>query len=590
MFNRIIDILPYQIANYPQEDTLASKENGKWKKFSASEFLEITNQLSLGLLKLGLNPGDKIAIISENRPEFNFIDLASLQIGVVNAPMYPNISEKEYAFIFNEAEIKYVFVSNNDIYQKVENVKANCKAIEGVYTFDKTENANHWSELKIKGNKELDYELNERRNSVKDTDLATIIYTSGTTGTQKGVMLSHKNIISNINSLFTIVPHGKEHKALSFLPLCHIFERTLLYFYIAVGTSVYYAESLEKVVENLQEIKPHFFNTVPRLLEKVYEKILLKGKSLSGAKKSIFFWAVNLGLKYDEQGNNSLWYNIQLAIARKLVFSKWQVALGGNIIGIITGAAALQLRLAKIFNAVGIKVREGYGLTESSPVLTFNQFEDGEFYFGTVGPVIPNVEIKIAENGEIIARGDNIMMGYYKHPEYTKEVLDEDGWFHTGDVGELIDGKFLKITDRLKQIFKTSGGKYVAPQPIENKMVESPFIEQIMVVGENRRFASALIVPAFPYIQKWCELKKLNLNTKEEMVNSTEVFERIWQDVHELNKDFGKTRKVKKIKLLVNEWTDATGELTPTQKVKRKVILKKYEKEIAKIYVKENLE
>jgi long-chain acyl-CoA synthetase len=590
MFNRIIDILPYQIANYPQEDTIASKVDGKWKKFSASEFLDITNKLSMGLLKLGLKPGDNIAIISENRPEFNFIDLASLQIGVVNAPMYPNISEKEYAFIFNEAEIKYVFVSNKDIFQKVENVKSNCETIKGVYTFDKIENANHWSELKTEGNTDLANELQQRRDSIKETDLATIIYTSGTTGTQKGVMLSHKNIISNIKSLFPIVPHGKEHRALSFLPLCHIFERTLLYFYIAVGTSVYYAENLEKVVENLQEVKPHFFNTVPRLLEKVYEKILLKGKSLSGAKKSIFFWAVNLGLKYDEQSHNSLWYNMQLALARKLVFSKWQAALGGNVIGIITGAAALQLRLAKIFNAVGIKVREGYGLTECSPVLTFNQFEDGEFYFGTVGPVIPNVEIKIAENGEIIAKGDNIMMGYYKHPEFTKEVIDDDGWFHTGDIGEIIDGKFLKITDRLKQIFKTSGGKYVAPQPIENKMVESPFIEQIMVVGENRRFTSALIVPAFPYVKKWCELKKLNLKTNEEIANSPEVLERIWQDVQKLNKDFGKTRKVKKIKLLANEWTDATGELTPTQKVKRKVILKNYEKEIAEIYVKENLE
>ena len=583
----ILDMLKYQIEHFPQEDAICGKEDGVWKKYSAQESQNIIDQVSYGLLEYGIKPGDKIAIISNNRPEYNFVDLACLQIKAVDVPIYPNISEKEYEFIFNQAEIRMVFLSSEEILEKVNNIKERTPALEKIYTFDKIENATHWSEIKHEGNADLEAKLKELKDSIVPEDLASIIYTSGTTGEQKGVMLSHKNIVSNITSCLAMVPHGKEDKALSFLPLCHIFERTLTYFYMRVGVSIYYAESLDKIVDNLKEIKPNYFNTVPRLLEKVYEAIVSKGRALSGLKKSIFFWAIDLGLEFDAKGENSAWYNFKLSIARKLVFSKRQEALGGNIKGIVTGAAALQPRLAKIFNAAGIKVRQGYGLTETSPVLAFNRFGEGGYHFETVGPVIPSVEIKIAETGEILARGDNIMMGYYKRPEVTKQVIDEDGWLHTGDVGEFVDGKFLKITDRLKEIFKTSGGKYVAPQPIENKMKESFFIDQIMVIGENRRFPAALVIPAFPYVKKWCELKGIKVETNEDIVNNPQVYERIWQEIEEGNKDFGKTRKVKKIKLIADVWSVDTGELTPTQKLKRKVIKQKYADLIEEIYAKD---
>jgi len=587
MIKTIIDILPYQIKNHPKEDAICAKENGKWRKYSSIECQEIVDKVSLGLLSMGITFGDKIALISNNRPEWNFIDMGLLQIGAVSVPLYPNITEKEYEFIFNEAEIKFVFASDENIYEKVKNTLTNSPSIKQVYSFNKIENVKHWSEITDNASETLRDKLQEIKNSVKETDLATIIYTSGTTGGQKGVMLSHKNIVSNSLSVQQTMPHNAQHKALSFLPLCHIFERTAIYFYMFVGTSIYYAESLDTIVDNLKEIKPDFFITVPRLLEKVYEKIITTGRNLTGIKKTIFFWALNLGLKYNDRGNNSYWYNFKLKIARKLVFSKWQAALGGNIKGIIVGAAALQIRLARVFTAAGIPVREGYGLTECSPVLTDNRFETGKFYFGTVGLTIPNVEIKIAENGEILARGPNVMIGYYKRADLNKETMDEEGWFHTGDVGEFVDGKFLKITDRLKQIFKTSGGKYIAPQPIENKFKESFFIEQVMVIGENRKYPASLISTSFSYIHNWCKIKGIDLRTKEEMINCPDVVERIWKEVEEMNVHFGKTRQIKKIKLLADEWSVDSGELTPTQKVKRKVILKKYEELIDKMYAEE---
>lgn len=588
MIKTIIDILPHQIQKYPQDDTICAKENGEWKKYSALECQKIIDKVSLGLLAKGIKPGDKISIISNNRPEWNFVDIGTLQIGAVDVPLYPNITEQEYEYIFNEAEIKIVFVSDEEILTKVRNILENSKTVMEVYTFDKIERAKHWSELIDKPDETLIDKLEELKANVKEDDLATIIYTSGTTGGHKGVMLSHKNIVSNAVSIQETMPHSKEHKALSFLPLCHIFERTASYFYMSVGTSIYYAESLEKIVDNLKEVKPEFFITVPRLLEKVYEKIITTGRNLSGIKKMLFFWAVNIGLEYDDMGNNSAWYNFKLSIASKLIFSKWRAALGGNIKGIIVGAAALQVRLGRIFTAAGIPVREGYGLTESSPVLTDNRFEEGKYCFGTVGLPIPNVELKIAESGEILARGPNIMMGYYKRPELTKAALDEEGWLHTGDVGEFVEGGFLKITDRLKQIFKTSGGKYIAPQPIENKMKESFFIEQIMVIGENRKFPAALIVPAFPYVKNWCKLKGKELASKEEIVNCKEVQDRIWEEIEKGNKEFGKTRKIKKIRIVADEWSVDTGELTPTQKLKRKVILKKYADLIEEIYSESN--
>lgn len=590
MIKTILDVLPYQIENFPQEDALCCKENGVWRKYSSQDCQNIVDKVSLGLLARGVSSGDKIAIISNNRPEWNFIDIGLLQIGAVGVPMYPNITEKEYEFIFNEAEVKLVFVSDENIYNKVKSILGNSPTVEEVYSFDKIENVNYWNELINNPDNSLSDKLSESKKLVKEDDLATIIYTSGTTGGQKGVMLSHKNIVSNALSIQQTMPHGREHKALSFLPLCHIFERTAVYFYMSVGTSIYYAESLETIVDNLKEIKPDFFITVPRLLEKVYEKIITTGRGLSGIKKAIFFWAVNVGLNYDDKGNNSGWYNFKLGIANKLVFTKWQAALGGNIKGIIVGAAALQVRLARIFTAAGIPVREGYGLTECSPVLTDNRFEEGGYQFGTVGLLIPKVEIKIAENGEILAKGPNVMLGYYKRPELNANTIDEDGWFHTGDVGEFVDEKYLKITDRLKQIFKTSGGKYIAPQPIENKLKESFFIEQAMVLGENRKHPSALIIPAFAYLRNWCKIKGKNLTTNEELISCSGIYDRIWKEVEEVNKDLGKTRKIKKIKLIADDWTVDSGELTPTQKVKRKVILKKYEDLIEKIYADEHIE
>lgn len=588
MIKTILDILPFQIENYPQADAICGKENGEWKKYSSQECQNIIDKVSMGLLKNGILPKDKVAIISNNRPEWNFIDIGILQIGAVGVPMYPNITEKEYEFIFNEAEVKLVFVSDAGIYKKVKSILNNTPSVQNIYSFDKIDDVQHWSEILFDDSDIGIDELKQLKNSVKETDLATIIYTSGTTGGQKGVMLSHKNIVSNAISIQQTMPHHSGHTALSFLPLCHIFERTAIYFYMFKGISVYYAESLDTIVDNLKEVMPDYFITVPRLLEKVYEKIITTGRSLTGLKKAIFFWAVNIGLDYDDKGNNTSWYNFKLGIANKLVFSKWRAALGGNVKGIIVGAAALQVRLGRIFTAAGIPVREGYGLTECSPVLTDNRFEKGEYYFGTVGTVIPDVEIKIAESGEILARGPNIMMGYYKRPELNKEAIDEEGWFHTGDVGEFVDGRFLKITDRLKQIFKTSGGKYIAPQPIENKLKESFFIEQAMVIGENRKYPSALIIPSFPYLRNWCKIKGKELKTKEELIKCSGVFDRIWQEVEKMNVEFGKTRKIKKIKLLADEWSVDSGELTPTQKVKRKIILKKYEDLIEEMYSEES--
>jgi long-chain acyl-CoA synthetase len=581
---RIFDILHYQIKNYPREDALCDKKEGIWRKFSSSEVKAIVDKFSLGLLKMGFQPGDRFAIISTNRTEWNFVDLGILQMGGVGVPLYPNMSEEDYEYIFNDAEVKLVFVEDIDIYKKVGRVRPKVKSIKEIYSFNQIEGKRHWKEILSNADTLLTNRLKEIEDKISVDDLATLIYTSGTTGRPKGVMLSHKNITSNIDSLIRIIPINKNHKIISFLPICHIFERTAIYYYMTLGCSVYYAESIEKIGENLSEVKPNYFTTVPRLLEKIYDKIIDKGRELKGAKRAIFGWSLNLANRYHPQGKNSFLYNFKLWFARKLVFSKWQSALGGEVKGIISGAAALQPRLARIFSAAGIPIREGYGLTETSPVLTCNRFTEGEYYFGTVGLPIPDVQIKIDENGEILAKGPNVMIGYYNKPEYTSTAIDEDGWFHTGDIGEWVDGKFLKITDRLKEVFKTSGGKFVAPLPIENKMKESLFIQNIMVIGENRKFTSALIVPNFEFIFKWAKIKRLNLNTKEDIFDSPKVRERIWQDIEKYNKRFGKIEQIKKFELLMDDWTVESNELTPTLKLKRKIILEKYKYVIEQIY------
>jgi long-chain acyl-CoA synthetase len=583
--NRIIDLLPFQLKNSPKEAAISDKVTGKWRSYSTLEVKTIVDKLSLTFIKLGIEPGDNIALISRNRVEWNFIDLSVLQVGAVLVPLYPNNSEDNYCFIFDDANIKLVFVEDDEIFKKVKNVcKRTTAQIKDIYTFNNIRNSRNWSELLELADETYREELNKRINNVKESDLVTVIYTSGTTGTPKGVMLTNNNIMSNVHSLTQLFPVHLYKRTISFLPLCHIFEKTAFYFYMLIGSEINYPQSLETIGENIKEIKPNFFITVPRLMEKVFEKIMAVGHELRFIKLAIFGWAVNLANHYDLQGKNNLFYNLRLFFARKIVFVKWQEALGGEVKGIVSGSAALQPRLARIFSAAGIPVMEGYGLTETSPVLTCNRFGKGHFYIGTTGRTIPGVSVKLSGEDEILAKGPNVMIGYYRNPEATLHAIDSEGWFHTGDTGEIVGDGFLRIKGRLSDIFKTSGGKFVAPQPIENKMKESFFIEHIMVVGEYRKFTAALIQPAFDFIKKWAAEKNLPLNTPEEIVHSDEVKRRIWKEVQKYNKRFGHVEQVKKIALVPDVWSVETGELTPTMKVKRKFLLEKYSEQIEHVY------
>ncbi|MBW8048872.1 MAG: long-chain fatty acid--CoA ligase [Cytophagales bacterium] len=580
---RLFDIPAYQLEKYPQEDALAAKVDGKWVKYSTEDFIEHAAQISLGLLALGIKKDDKVAIVSNNRPEWNFVDIGILQTGAINVPLYPNISEDEYKFCLNDAEVQIVFVSDEDLYKKVNSIKKDVPSLREIYTFNRVQGANHWTEvleLAIDGERS---KIDEISATIKPDGLATIIYTSGTTGTPKGVMLSHSNIISNLLATIDMLPIDHTHKALSFLPLNHSFERMASYVYMYAGVSIYYAESKDTIADNLKEIHPHFFTTVPMLLEKVYDKINQKGLELTGIKRKLFFWAVNLGLEYELQGK-SWWYRFKLKLANKLIFSKWREALGGNIVCIISGGAALQARLARVFTAGNIHILEGYGLTETSPVISTNCLEFESRKFGTVGAVIQDVEVKIAEDGEILSKGPNVMMGYYKRDDLTKEVIDQDGWFHTGDIGIFVDEKFLKITDRKKELFKTSGGKYVAPQPIENKFKESVFIDQMMVLGENRKFVTALITPSFANLEDWCSKNNIAYSSKEELVKDPKVVGKYEEITGQMNQNFGHTEQIKKFELLPSEWTVETKELTPTMKLKRRNIMEKYKDLVEKIY------
>ncbi len=583
--NRLIDLIPYQLKHYPQAECLSDKVTGQWRHYSTAEVQTTIDKVSLGLLKFGIKLGDKVAIISKNRVEWNFVDLGILQMGGVVVPLYPNISEDDYSFIFDDSAIRIVFVEDLELYKKVRNVSKKIKTrVEAIYTFNQIEKIPHWSEITNLADESLRPKLEEIKKGITEKNLATIIYTSGTTGRQKGVMLTHLNIMSNVNSLNRAMPIHTFKQTISFLPLCHIFERTAVYFYMSFGSSVHYPQSLETLGENIKEVKPNFFITVPRLLEKVFEKIMAEGYKLNIVKKAIFGWAVNLANHYDHQGRNNWFYNFRLFFARKIVFVKWVAGLGGEIKGIVSGSAALQPRLARIFTGAGIPIVEGYGLTETSPVLTCNRFEKNKNYFGTVGLPIPDVSIKISEQGEILAKGPNVMSSYYQNEEATRVAIDEEGWFHTGDTGEIIGDGFLKVTGRLKEIFKTSGGKFIAPAPIENKMKESFFIEHIMVIGENRKFAAAIIQPHFDFIRKWSRGKNMELTLRGEIVNSQEVKDRIWKDVQKKNKRFGHIEQIKKIAIVSDLWSVETGELTPTLKVKRKVLTEKYKDLIEKIY------
>jgi long-chain acyl-CoA synthetase len=580
---RLFDIPHYQLANHPNDIMFSSKINGTWQGKSTQEFLDEVHEVSLGLIAKGVASGDRVGIVSGTRYEWNVMDIAIQQVGAIVVPFYPNISESDYRYIFNDAGIKLCVVADAELHEKISNIRKDVSSLEHLYTMEKVNGAAHWSELKAAGSKDHDEEIQSRMDKVQNSDLATIIYTSGTTGNPKGVMLSHNNILSNVYACEDPIPADKNSSVLTFLPVCHVYERMLHYLYMYLGCSIYFAESLETIGDNIREVKPDVFTAVPRLIEKVFDKIMAKGDELSGIKRKLFFWAVELAEAYDPV-NRSGWYNFKLGIARKLIFSKWQEALGGNVRAIASGSAALQPRLARIFLAADIPILEGYGLTETSPVVSVNCFKKG-IRIGTVGPLVAGVEVKIAEDGEILVKGPNVMQGYYNLPEQTAEVI-KDGWFHTGDIGEIIEGKFLKITDRKKEIFKTSGGKYIVPQAIENKLKESRFIEQVMVIGEGEKFPAALIVPGYDFLREWAKRKEIDLGdgSNVSIVAHEAVKARIQKELDIFNKDLGKWEQIKKFELLPQELSIEGGELTPTLKLKRKKIMEIHKDSVAKIY------
>ena len=580
----LFELLEHQQRRHPLDYAFASKEQGTWKRYSTAQALDEINQVALGLLAIGLQPGDRIATVSNNRPEWNFLDLGMLQVGGVHVPLYPTITDQDYRYILEHAEVRWVMVSDASLYERIEPIAREFPHIAGVYTFNRIPGAKHWTEIKAAARLDLGQELLNRRAAIQKEDTATIIYTSGTTGFPKGVMLSHHNIMSNLLAAAVRVPCKAGDKSLSFLPLNHIYERMLTYMMMYSSIGIHYAESMETIGDNLKEIKPQVFSTVPRLLEKVYDKIVAKGMELTGVKRKLFFWALDLGLRYEFKGANGWWYETQLKLANRLIFSKWREALGGNVQAIVSGAAALQPRLARVFWAAQIPVLEGYGLTETSPVLAVNYLATGQVEFGTVGPVLEGVELRIAEDGEILCRGTNIMQGYYKDEALTRDVIDPDGWFHTGDIGTLTAQGNLKITDRKKEIFKTSGGKYIAPQAMENKFKESIYIEQLMVCGENQKHPSALIVPAWDVLNDWATKNGLGDQAPSALVQNPQVIALLQSEVDRFNKEYGQWEQVKKFTLLPVTWTVESGELTPTMKLKRKFIVGKFQKEHDALY------
>jgi long-chain acyl-CoA synthetase len=587
---RLFDCITWQMERQPLDVMLAGKESGQWKTYGTKDVAAIVNNLSAGLLSLGIGPNDmtvegrdKVAILCKNRPEWLMLDFAVQQIGAILTPIYPTINVNELEFVLKDAQVKLVFVNDEDLYLKVLSLKDRLPALKDIYTIEHAPNAKHWKELTAKATPELIAQIKPIADRIQYEDVATIIYTSGTTGTPKGVMLSHRNILSNVMSSITCFPPGQKMKTLSFLPLNHIFEKMVSYVYLFKGASIYYAESLETIGDNLKEVKPDMFTTVPRLLEKVYDKIMQKGNELTGIKRKLFFWAHGLAEKFEINTNQGFWYNMQLKLANKLIFNKWREALGGNIKCIVTGGAACQVRLIRIFTGAGITIMEGYGLTETSPVISVNRYQEEGRMFGTTGPLIDGVEVKIAEDGEILSKGPNVMIGYYKRPDLTAEVIT-DGWFHTGDIGLMVNNRFLKITDRKKELFKTSGGKYVAPLPVENKLKESPFIEQVMIVGPERKFVGALIIPSFPNLRDWARQNGIADGTNEELIRNEKVLALYKDLIESFNKYFNHVEQIKKFELLPNEWSIDTGEMTPKLSMKRKVISEKYRDAIERIY------
>ena len=583
---RLFDFIDHQKNNAPLQKAFTTKYDGVWTSISTEEFCDQAKKVSRALISIGIEAQDKIAMISStNRTEWNLVDIGLLTIGAVNVPIYPTISSEDYEYILNHSESQYCFVSDQEVYDKVIAIKDKVKSLKKIYSFDSIKGCSNWKELiELGTSSKHDTTLEERKIAVAPEDLATIIYTSGTTGIPKGVMLSHDNVVSNVLSSSKRLPLNiGEASALSFLPICHIFERVILYIYMQNSVSVYYAESLEKIADNLREIKPNVMTAVPRLLEKVYDKIYARGAELTGIKQKLFYWAVDLGLQYEPYGKNGAWYEFKLKIAKKLILSKWQEALGGNLELIASGSAALQPRLARIFTAAGMTLVEGYGLTETSPVISVNDMRKKNYRIGSVGQIIDGVHVKIAKDGEILCKGPNVMMGYYKDPKKTAEVMTDD-YFHTGDIGEIDEQGFLKITDRKKEMFKTSGGKYIAPQVIENIMKQSLFIEQIMVVGDGRKMPTALIQPNIEYIMKWLADKGTPSSSLEEACKEKSLLEALQNEIESHNQKFGSWEQIKKFKLVPEEWSINDGHLTPTMKLKRKVVKEKYRALIEEMY------
>ncbi len=581
---RLFDIPYYQLERFPNDNMFVTKTAGSWVSMSTATFLTKANEMSLALLALGIEKGERVALISTNRVEWNVMDIALQQIGAIVVPLYPTISSEDYKYIFNDAAMRYAFVGNSEILERLNAVKLEIPSLLTIFSFDQLPDATYYLDL-IEAGKSIDSSrVNELKANVQNEDLVTIIYTSGTTGNPKGVMLSHNNLLSNVLATEPIIPANEKSPVLTFLPICHVYERMLHYLYMRVGASVYFAESMDTIGDNIREVKPEVFSAVPRLIEKVFDRIMAKGEELKGMKRTLFFWAVKLAESYDFEGK-SYWYQFQLFIARKLIFSKWKAALGGNVRAIASGSAALQPRLARIFFAAQIPILEGYGLTETSPVVSVNCLKNG-VKFGTVGLLIAGVRVKIADDGEILVKGPNVMLGYYNNQTATDEVMDEEGWFKTGDIGELEKGTFLKITDRKKEIFKTSGGKYIIPQVMENKFKESRFIEQVMIVGESQKFPAALIVPNIHFIKEWAERKAIDFSTDtaEAIVSDPKVVARIEREINTLNAGFGNWEQVKRFALLPNEFSINSGELTPTLKLKRKFITQKYQEIITGFY------
>jgi len=590
--SRTFDLLERYKKNFIKDDVFVAKQNGVWTKYSTQQYIDYSYFISYGLLALGFKKGDKIITITKNRPEWNFVDMGMSMIGVIHVPVFANLNKKEYQYVFKHSDAKMAIVPNEKFYNMLKTVANETDNIERIYTFEKTDNAPFWEEIKELGKKNItkySKKVEEIKKSILPEDFASLIYTSGTTGQAKGVMLSHKNMVHNAIEASKVFMLKPNQKYLSILPLCHVGGRMGNYQTQYSGCSIYYAENMGAIAKNMQEIKPDGFDVVPRILEKIYDTVIAKGEKLEGFKKKLFFWAVKLGLRYNPYGENGFIYEMKMKIADKLIFSKWREALGGNVKIAGCGGASLQTRLERIFWAAGLKIVNMYGLTETSPIITINRTTKGNVKLGTVGKLIDGVKIKIADDGEILCKGDNVMLGYYKNPELTKAAFDDDGWFKTGDIGEITNDNFLKITDRKKAMFKLSNGKYIAPQVIENKFKESLYIEQIMVTGEHEKFAGAIISPNFKIIKDWCAINSIRYESRKELIKLPQVYSILSKEVEKLNKELNKTEKILRFKLVSDEWTPETGELSPTLKLKRKFIGNKYKDLLQEVYIKKSL-